>query len=367
MQAAQAVGLAQGGIYSQGEIEDLWVAAKGPESQRRIAGAVGMAESGGDTHAVGPATPWGRAKGLMQILGQVVPGDLFDPLVNMRNAVKKWQDAGGWSPWEAFTGPDGVGSDGPYLKFLNGGGGGGILGKIGSAISGAASGVADMVKGLVGKLPGPDGLGWLKGTGKYVLGKVKDWIKGKIGGLFSGGGESGGGGGATVTGLVPAVKRALEFARGHGWQGTVTSGFRTYEQQAALYQAYLDGTGNLAARPGTSNHEKGIAIDVTDTEAFAAAMRAMGAGALMRKVPGEPWHFSTTGYARGGVFGGLPFLGTYHGGGVAPREGLAHVAAGERMTPAGRGDSPLVYIAEYHSHGDADDERIARKLAFRLN
>jgi hypothetical protein len=42
-------------------------------------------------------------------------------------------------------------------------------------------------------------------------------------------------------------------------------------------------------------------------------------------------------FRRGGRYGGLPFLGSYHQGGVAPREGLAHVTRGERMTPAGGG------------------------------
>jgi hypothetical protein len=33
--------------------------------------------------------------------------------------------------------------------------------------------------------------------------------------------------------------------------------------------------------------------------------------------------------------GALPFLGSYHSGGVAPMEGYAHVLKGERMTPEG--------------------------------
>ena len=79
-----------------------------------------------------------------------------------------------------------------------------------------------------------------------------------------------------MNGLVPQVKRALAFAKTHGWGGSVTSGFRTYAQQAALYAAYKNGTGNLAAPPGSSNHEGGQAVDVTDTEAFQAAMTRMG-------------------------------------------------------------------------------------------
>lgn len=41
---------------------------------------------------------------------------------------------------------------------------------------------------------------------------------------------------------------------------TVISGYRTYAEQAALYQRYLHG-GNIAAKPGHSYHEKGLAVD----------------------------------------------------------------------------------------------------------
>lgn len=43
------------------------------------------------------------------------------------------------------------------------------------------------------------------------------------------------------------------------------SSYRTYEQQEYLYQQYLNGTGNLAAVPGTSNHGTGITVDVPYT------------------------------------------------------------------------------------------------------
>ena len=42
----------------------------------------------------------------------------------------------------------------------------------------------------------------------------------------------------------------------------VTYGFRTRDQQAALYAKYLQG-GPRAAPPGMSAHESGLAVDVT--------------------------------------------------------------------------------------------------------
>jgi hypothetical protein len=44
--------------------------------------------------------------------------------------------------------------------------------------------------------------------------------------------------------------------------GVVTSGLRTIDEQRKLYEKYRSGTGPLAARPGTSDHEPGLAIDI---------------------------------------------------------------------------------------------------------
>lgn len=54
-------------------------------------------------------------------------------------------------------------------------------------------------------------------------------------------------------------------ARAQGCQLVPTgskSSYRTYAQQEELYRAYLNGTGNLAAVPGTSNHGWGLAVDL---------------------------------------------------------------------------------------------------------
>lgn len=40
------------------------------------------------------------------------------------------------------------------------------------------------------------------------------------------------------------------------------SSYRTYDQQVYLWNLYLSGRGNLAARPGTSNHGWGLAVDL---------------------------------------------------------------------------------------------------------
>jgi LysM repeat protein len=48
------------------------------------------------------------------------------------------------------------------------------------------------------------------------------------------------------------------------YPGGPLSAFRTYAQQDYLYQLYLSGQGALAAPPGTSEHELGIAVDVAE-------------------------------------------------------------------------------------------------------
>lgn len=112
------------------------------------------------------------------------------------------------------------------------------------------------------------------------------------------------GGAGDVQGLVPQVLRALAWARRNGWAGSVTSGFRSYQEQARLYALWLSGRGNRAAPPGTSNHEGGQAVDVSDPEGFARAMANAPAGIrLLRLIADEPWHFSVTGRARGGRVG----------------------------------------------------------------
>ena len=86
---------APAGDLSFGQLEALWVSAGGPASQQSEAATVAMCESGGNPDAENSS----GASGLWQILGQVVAGNIFDPMVNAENAVAKYNAAGGWSPW----------------------------------------------------------------------------------------------------------------------------------------------------------------------------------------------------------------------------------------------------------------------------
>jgi LysM repeat protein len=57
-------------------------------------------------------------------------------------------------------------------------------------------------------------------------------------------------------------QEALEVYGIDIYPGGPISAYRTYEQQAALYDLYLSGQGEPANPPGTSSHEIGTAVDV---------------------------------------------------------------------------------------------------------
>ncbi len=76
-----------------------------------------------------------------------------------------------------------------------------------------------------------------------------------------------------------------------------TSGFRTMAEQQALYQKHLNGTGNLAARPGYSNHQNGISMDIGGINSYStkayAWMKANAANfGFVNDVKGEYWHWT---------------------------------------------------------------------------
>jgi D-alanyl-D-alanine carboxypeptidase/Transglycosylase SLT domain len=95
---------------------------------------------------------------------------------------------------------------------------------------------------------------------------------------------------ANIQGLHPSLSQIVNriISESNG-RVTVTSGFRTFEEQQELYQRYLSGSGNLAAKPGTSRHEFGLAVDFGgDLDLAAELAERYG---LQNTVPGEPWHY----------------------------------------------------------------------------
>lgn len=96
MTAARVTGHVHVGIsvhashYSFAGLEALWESAGGPGWAAWAAATIAECESGGNSAAHNPS----GATGIWQILGAVVPGNLYDPYVNALNAVSKFRASG---------------------------------------------------------------------------------------------------------------------------------------------------------------------------------------------------------------------------------------------------------------------------------
>jgi hypothetical protein len=116
------------------------------------------------------------------------------------------------------------------------------------------------------------------------------------------GSKTAGGGSSTDTGakgtarfegktVAAWIKPELEYARKHGWKGTVNSGFRSRAEQTRIYNSGV----RPAAKPGTSNHEgtefpRG-AVDVSDAATLSRILKAKGSK-LKWAGSKDPVHFS---------------------------------------------------------------------------
>ncbi len=89
--------------------------------------------------------------------------------------------------------------------------------------------------------------------------------------------------------------RMAAAARSEGIWLWVTSGYRTRKEQRRLYERYRKGLGPKAARPGRSNHQRGLAVDVIVGDEESPTYRWLAANAcrhgFRRTVPSEPWHW----------------------------------------------------------------------------
>lgn len=88
-----------------------------------------------------------------------------------------------------------------------------------------------------------------------------------------------------------AFLRMQRAAMDAGVKLSLVSGFRTQAEQQYLYNCYRTGAcnnGNLAARPGYSNHQNGLALDLSTSAWLAANASRFG---FVRTVPSENWHY----------------------------------------------------------------------------
>jgi hypothetical protein len=98
--------------YTYSQLEELWINAGGSSALAPVMAAIAEAESSGVSDAYNSS----GASGLWQILGAVNPADqdqLFNPIVNAREAVLKYQSQG-LGAWVTYT-------SGAYKQFLQSG------------------------------------------------------------------------------------------------------------------------------------------------------------------------------------------------------------------------------------------------------
>ena len=93
---------------------------------------------------------------------------------------------------------------------------------------------------------------------------------------------------------IAALERANQAMIADGLEGIiVNSSFRDTAQQTAAYERYQRGEIALAAKPGTSLHEKGIAFDITNWKKAEKYLIAQGFNPLPADIrSSDPAHFS---------------------------------------------------------------------------
>jgi hypothetical protein len=109
-------------------------------------------------------------------------------------------------------------------------------------------------------------------------------------------------GSSTSSELQPAMERAvdrlIEASSGHVY---LVSSTRSTARQTELWNAALEKYGdpeiadNWVARPGTSNHEAGLAVDLGGDLGLAVRLVNELGLPLWRPMSWEPWHFELTG------------------------------------------------------------------------
>lgn len=90
----------------------------------------------------------------------------------------------------------------------------------------------------------------------------------------------------------PFASRLLKLLELFGGRVLIVSGRRSYAEQQALWEQYLAG-GNLAAKPGTSNHERGLAADLRIVDpgvSWGDVHATAHAYGVHFPILGEDWH-----------------------------------------------------------------------------
>lgn len=131
-------------------------------------------------------------------------------------------------------------------------------------------------------------------------------------------------------------------ANADGVRLSLTSGFRTMAEQKHLYNCYRSrscNNGNLAARPGYSNHQSGLAVDVSTSSWLSRNASRFG---FVRTVSKEAWHYEYRGKDPGGPCTRGTSTTATVGSDTAPSDGSEGTTAPSEATPTAGG---LTWIA----------------------
>jgi hypothetical protein len=96
--------------------------------------------------------------------------------------------------------------------------------------------------------------------------------------------------------IAPNIMAMIQAAARDGVNLNIKSGFRSHQEQQALYARYGPGR---AATPGSSNHERGLAVDFANNRGAYAWLNShaqqFGLKTNIHAGGREPWHVSPTG------------------------------------------------------------------------
>jgi hypothetical protein len=169
---------------------------------------------------------------------------------------------------------------------------------------GGMPGMGGGMPGMGGGMPGGGGAGAYAGIGPDGQPYAGAYAGGNNGAQRAQNGQqiqSGDGNQETVirqgkpigANIAPAFDAMVNAAKRDGVNITITSGFRSHAQQQALWNK--NPNPKMVARPGTSQHEKGNALDLGPPGAY-GWLKANAPKFGFKNYPPEPWHYSTTGH-----------------------------------------------------------------------
>lgn len=115
-------------VFTQQQIEQLWIQYGGNPSYARMASAIAMAESGGRSTATNQNSNGSIDRGIFQINSTHGAQSTYDVANNVRAAIRISSNGTNWRPWctawsDGLCGAHGgtfLGPGAPYQKFMNG-------------------------------------------------------------------------------------------------------------------------------------------------------------------------------------------------------------------------------------------------------